>query len=109
MRYRQHRYVSDRMVRVSFGAETETVRLSNISTTGARVSGLRPLEPGQRVNLCQRHFQVPAKVVWSNSQQTGLVFLEALSPAGLQEISGTLGQSSGPSGGWHGHGFRELR
>ena len=110
MRYREHRYASDRLVRIARGGEVEHAQLANISATGARLRGPAALKPGQRLSLCQRDFEIPAEVVWSNGQQTGIVFLEPLSPAELQAVSGTLGRPATPTGGsWSGHGFRELK
>ncbi|ETX14039.1 hypothetical protein OCH239_05210 [Roseivivax halodurans JCM 10272] len=108
MRYREHRYPSDRLVRIAHGPDVEPAELANISATGARVKGPASLAPGQRVSLCQRDIQIQAEVVWSDGRQTGMVFLKRLSPAELQAVSGTLGRPSGPGGRWDNHGFREL-
>ena len=110
MRYREHRYASDRLVRIARDGGVEQAQLANVSATGARLRGPATLAPGQRISLCQRDLEIPAEVVWSNGQQTGIVFLEPLSPAELQAVSGTLGRPAPPAGGsWGGHGFRELK
>lgn len=110
MRYREHRYASDRLVRISRDGGVEHAQLANISATGARLRGPASLKPGQRISLCQRDLEIPAEVVWSNGQQTGIAFLEPLSPMELQAVSGTLGRPVTQAGGnWSGHGFRELK
>ncbi|MGR3465245.1 PilZ domain-containing protein [Limimaricola sp.] len=108
MRFRDHRFPTDKEVRVAHGKEVQRARLANISATGARLRQLSPLTPGGLVILCQLDLKIPAKVVWSNERQTGVTFLKPLKPADLQTMAGTVGQAAPPAGGWRHHGFREI-
>lgn len=76
---RDQRYLSDAEVRVFIEDEVFRVQLGNVSSTGAMLGPLGPLEKYSPLMLAHVHLRVPAQVIWHNGRQVGIQFETTLS------------------------------
>lgn len=95
MRYRPQRFPADIEVRVERNDEVQRAQLINVSSTGAKLTGLPPLPPETRVTICHLHLRFPAQVLWSKERLTGVRFVTPLSSGDLNLLRGVDGRRTG--------------
>lgn len=60
--------------------------MANVSTGGARLTGVGRLPPEAQLTLLYLHLCVRARVAWSDDTDTGVRFLAPLTPGDLQVL-----------------------
>lgn len=108
MRYRNQRLPSDNDVRLEHDGSVERVQLVDISSSGAKALHLEALPRDALVTVCHLNLRIPARVVWSDDEQTAMRFVRPLSTTDRDVLRGARG---GRMAGWGSsaqHGFREL-
>jgi hypothetical protein len=79
---------------VSAGGKT-SVRIRDLSPTGAHVTPVEPLQPGSDVLFCKGSASVPAKIAWVRANSAGLTFYRELSEAEGDVILGACKRGTG--------------
>ena len=86
MQHRDERLPADVAIRVFHGDRSYRATVANVSTGGARLSGVGGLPAEAQVTLLYLHLCVRARVAWSEEDDTGVRFLAPLDPAELQVL-----------------------
>jgi hypothetical protein len=71
-------------IRVFYGDKSYRANVSNVSTGGARLTGVGHLPAEAQLTLLYLHLCVRARVAWSDDTDTGVRFLAPLDPEDLQ-------------------------
>lgn len=111
MRYRSYRFACEHPVVVARHGERLPAQVINISTDGARISGLAGLAPGEilRIELGQGFLAREAEVRWARGTLAGLRLRQELDPREIALIRRSVATAPGArSGSWNLQ-LRELR
>lgn len=112
MKWRSQRWVVDFPTKVSIEQTVRELKISSISTTGARVTGAHELKEGDRIRVSCLTEQIAATVVWAKDGDCGIKFAR---PIGQKQMSTFRKPGGTNSMAWSYvdrasklHGFREL-
>ena len=91
MSYRPLRHPTDSYVSVEYLGAVSRAELINVSSTGARLSGLDPLPADAQVIVRRLDWHFPAIVVRSDEQYVALRFAHPLSDTDINLLRGVGG------------------
>lgn len=94
MKFRSLRFACDTPVRVRAGEREILCHMRNVSQTGARLTGLEELEPGQRISIVTFGHRLQAQITRQHDGLTGCRFALPLSKKELTDLRGLTGAGS---------------
>ena len=95
MKHRRRRYVCEHPVKVTATGTTIGAVICNVTSGGAKLSGVDGLEEGDTCTLALDRVPVPAVVRWVARDSAGLTFEQSLTQRQLERVSRVLSGRAG--------------
>lgn len=109
IKYRALRHPTDYDVKMKSGSGLQTVKLIDINSKGAQLTGSNGLASGDKIALSVMNTTIAAVVLWSGEGCAGITFRPQISQQVVDRISQCGGARMGHKGRYDSSALQEMR